>query len=330
MTAHLKKLIIVCAAVIALFTALSGVLFGLWSAVITLLGFIALSCAFIGYTGARLGEIRRLSDSLDRILHGTETELICDSAEGELSILQSEVRKMTVRLRESADSLLRDKGRLTDSIADISHQLRTPLTSMNIVVSMLAGENDEQRRLELTRSLKQMLSRIDWLIETLLKLSKIDAGAVQFDNSRVSVRELVERAAKPLEASLDVHSQRLEVSVSDEWFSGDIMWSAEALSNIIKNCMEHTPQGGAIYVGASQRSIYTEITVRDDGNGFERDDLPHVFERFYKGKNASQNSVGIGLALARSIIASQNGTVKAENAPEGGALFTVRFYFGAV
>lgn len=330
MNAQLKKLTAVSAVIILVFTALCGVFFGLWCAVFALAGFVTLSAVFIGFTAARLAEIRRLSDSLDRILHGMDTELICDSAEGELSVLQSEIRKMTVRLKESADRLSRDKLHLTDSIADISHQLRTPLTSMNIVVSMLAGESDDRRRLELTRSLKQMLMRIDWLIETLLKLSKIDAGAVRFDRSRVSVRELAERAAKPLEASLDVRSQRLEISVADEWFEGDLPWSAEALSNILKNCMEHTPQGGAIYVGACRRSIYTEITVRDEGGGIDPADLPNIFERFYKGKNSSDGSVGIGLALARSIIVSQNGTVKAENAPEGGALFTVRFYFGAV
>ena len=255
-----------------------------------------------------------LLHSIDRVLHGEDFGLICDYSEGELSVLQSEIRKMTARLREAADSLKKDKIYLTDSIADISHQLRTPLTSINIMVSMLREQElSYDKRTELVYSLKSMLSRIDWLIETLLKMSKIDAGTAFFEKKQVSVRELIKKASMPLEASLDVRSQELITEIGDEFFCGDI-----------------NPPGGKIYVAARRTSVFTEITIRDTGAGLDPDDIPRLFERFYKGKTSTETSVGIGLALARSIIAQQNGTIKASNHPDGGAQFTIRYYFGII
>ena len=275
----------------------------------------------------RYRAIARLSNSIDRILHGQDEILFTDSREGELAILTSEVTKMTVRLREQTDALAADKVRLTDAIADISHQLRTPLTSMNLTVSLLSEDGlSDERRLRLTRDLSRSLRRIDWLIDALLKISKIDAGTVGFRSERVSVAELIRRAAAPLMIPMELRGQEIRVHADSEEYTGDMQWSVEAIGNILKNCVEHTPEGGSIEISSTENALFTEIVISDSGAGFTPGDIPHLFERFYRGKNADAASVGIGLALARTVIRAQNGTVAASNGKNGGAQFTVRFY----
>lgn len=275
----------------------------------------------------RYRAIARLSNSIDRILHGQDEILFTDSREGELAILTSEVTKMTVRLREQTDALAADKVRLTDAIADISHQLRTPLTSMNLTVSLLSKDGlSDERRLRLTRDLSRSLRRIDWLIDALLKISKIDAGTVGFRSERVSVAELIRRAAAPLMIPMELRGQEIRVHADSEEYTGDMQWSVEAIGNILKNCVEHTPEGGSIEISSTENALFTEIVISDSGAGFTPGDIPHLFERFYRGKNADAASVGIGLALARTVITAQNGTVAASNGKNGGAQFTVRFY----
>ena len=234
---------------------------------------------------------------------------------------------MTTRLQEQANQLSSDKQQLTEAIQDIFHQIRTPLTSMNLLVSML-GEEDlpYDRRLSMTHELRRQLERVQWLVETLLKLSKIDAGTAQFRSEPVSVAELIEKAAQPLRIPMELREQSLTIRATEEHFAGDLNWTAEALGNILKNCMEHTPVGGTITVTTEETALFTEIVVEDNGPGISKEDLPYLFDRFYKGEGSSDDSVGIGLALSRSIIAAQNGTIKAENVPTGGARFTIRFY----
>lgn len=285
------------------------------------------TAVFLVSAKKRYAAIEQMSFDIDRILHGTEQALISQCEEGELSILRSQVQKMTLRLSEQAQALREDKIRMSDALADISHQLRTPLTAMNITVAMLSEpELKPQQRAELLRELKRSLARIDWLIEALLKMSRLDAGAVQFRSDPVAVRELVSRASAALLIPMELRQQELSVEVGDEQFCGDLMWSAEALGNILKNCMEHTPAGGRVSVTARQTPIFTEICVSDTGPGFAKSELPHLFERFYRGANASTESVGIGLSLSRMIITAQNGTIAAANGANGGALFTLRFF----
>ena len=288
---------------------------------------IFFSFVHLWFSGKRYSRISDLSDSVDSILHGAENIPLPDSGEGELSILVSEIKKMTVRLKEQSDLLSADKIKLTDAIADIFHQIRTPLTSMNLVVTLLSDEDlDYQKRIRLTRELKRQLERIQWLIESLLKLSKIDAGTAVFESKEVPVKKLLERASEPFLIPMELRGQQLEITSGSESYVGDFQWSVEAVGNILKNAMEHTPEGGSIKVTASETALYTELVVEDSGEGFFQEDIPHLFERFYKGKNAGESSIGIGLALSRAIITAQNGTVKAENSPEGGARFVIRFY----
>ena len=271
-----------------------------------------------------------LSKNLNKVLHGDSHISFEQYTEGELGILQSELYKMTVRLREQQQSLQDDKVYLADSIADISHQIRTPLTSINLLVSLLSEQNiSDERRFILTRELFVLLSRIDWLITTLLKISKLDAGTVQFKTENVSLEELICKSVSPVLVPMELREQEFSAK-TDGVFIGDLAWTSEALGNIIKNCMEHTPKGGKIEITASETALYSEIIISDNGSGIDKEDLPHIFERFYKGKNSDDKSFGIGLALARMIVVAQNGTLKAENKKSGGAVFTMRFYKGTV
>ena len=313
--------------IVTVLLSLTGLAFHPACGGLLLLSGVLLSAAHWFFARRRYRQMERLAQRLDRILHGQGTVLIAESREGELSILESELQKMTVRLKEQSDRLTADKIRLTDAMADISHQLRTPLTAMNFTVSLLE-EGDPHRRRILIRDLKRQLERTGWLAETLLKLSKLDAGTVAFRQDRVLVRDLVEKASAPLRIAMELRGQTLETDTGSAAFTGDLDWTAEALGNLLKNCMEHARE--TIRVRAVETALYTEICVEDDGPGFHREDIPRLFDRFYRGQGAAADSAGIGLAFSRSVLAAQNGTVAAGNLPGGGARFTVRFYKGVV
>lgn len=323
---EIKRELLVCAILTAV-SALVGFLLRPVCGALALAAGALFCAAHIHFAHKRCREMEELAQKLNRILHGQDKVLIEESVEGELSILNSELHKMTLRLQEQASQLAADKVHLTEAIQDIFHQIRTPLTSMHLIVSMLREEKlPYERRLQMTQELKRQLERVQWLVESLLKLSKLDAGTAQFHIGAVPMAELVSRAADPLRIPMELREQSLRTRITDEQVRCDLNWTTEALGNILKNCMEHTPPGGVICVAADENALYSELVVTDSGPGFAREDLPRLFERFYKGQGSSEDSVGIGLALSRSILAAQNGTIKAENGPEGGARFTIRFY----
>ncbi len=278
----------------------------------------------------RYARISKLASDINRILHGDDSISIEEYCEGDLGILKSEIYKMTVRLREQQQILLEDKRYLADSIADISHQIRTPLTSINLLVSLMSEPDiSEERKNKLSGELYELLSRIEWLINALLKISKLDAGTIDFNEENTSLDRLIDITCQPLLVPVELRGQKLVIN-TDGNFKGDVSWTCEALGNIVKNCMEHTPDGGTIEINAAENALYTEIVIQDNGCGIDKEDLPHIFKRFYKGKNSDEKGFGVGLNLARMIIVKQNGTVKAENVMPCGAKFTVRFYKGTV
>ena len=299
---------------------------GLTAVVLSLL----LMLIFCIGTYKRYRRIASLAADVNHVLHGDSPIDFDNYSEGELSILHSEIYKMTVRLREQQQKLISDKEYLADSLADISHQIRTPLTSINLLVERLSasGLTDECRH-QLTNELYGLLDRIDWLITTLLKISKLDAGTVQFNKDTVSLEMLINKSCAPLLIPIELRGQELIIRAKGNFY-GDPAWTSEAVGNIVKNCMEHTPDGGKIEIEAAENALYSEIIIKDNGTGISPEDLPHIFERFYKGKDSDGKSFGIGLALSRMIVAGQKGTVKAENRKNTGAMFTLRFYKGTV
>lgn len=285
-------------------------------------------------------KLHQICSDIDCVLHGNYSLSISEYAEGPLSILQNEIHKMTIRLNEQAQALQRDKRYLSDAMADISHQLKTPLTAINLLLTLLSEENlSESRRCELMMRLNASLHHVEWLIATLLKMSKFDADTVHFNKQPVSVAALVEQSQRDIAVAMELNDQHMVIEVDENAaFSGDMAWSVEAVENILKNCMEHLPVGGTITVRAGENALYTWLQIADNGTGFAAEDLPHLFERFYKGKalqkhteeTTSVNHVGIGLALSAMIIQRQNGVITARNQNGGGAEFTIRFYKSVV
>lgn len=276
----------------------------------------------------RYRTMARLAEDIDAVLHGRRDISFAQYTEGEVSLLRSELRKMTVRLTEQSEQLRQEKVQLAESMADISHQMRTPLTAVNLLLTGLRDpDTTEDARQNSLRTLRRQVQRMDWLVNALLKLAKLDAGTVHFRRERVALSELIARAAEPLSILMEVKGQHLSVQASGS-AECDIAWTAEALGNILKNCTEHM-QEGTITVTAEENAVAACIRIRDEGSGIDPEDLPHLFERYYKGRNASKESVGIGLALSRSIAVAQNGTLSAANV-QGGAEFTLKLYKGTV
>ena len=303
-----------------------GFFFSVTAGVLVLTMAVAAIAIHLATERYRYRRLQKLSQDLDKLLVSGIPLPIREYSEGELSILANQMQKLTLRLTESAEAMRKEKVFLADSLADISHQLRTPLTAMNLTTSMLRSPSlTEEKRMELTGELRNLLARTDWLVETLLKLSKLDAGTVKLTRQNVSVGQLIQRAAQPIAIAMELRSQSLEIDCREEVLLCDPVWTAEALGNILKNCMEHTPENGKISIAVNQNPLFTQIDVEDTGSGFDPKDIPHLFERFYKGSNASQNSYGIGLALARTVITAQDGTIQAMNR-DNGARFVIKFY----
>lgn len=286
----------------------------------------AFGTAFFLFTRARYQNIARISDQIDLVLHNAERLYIEDADEGELSILSSEITKMTQRIREQNDALRKEKEHLAESLADIAHQLRTPLTSTNLILSLLASHPEEAERKAFIREAEELLVRMDWLLTSLLKLSRLDAGIVAFQSVQVDIASLISAAIRPLMIPMDLHDIAFEARVPEgAVIQGDSDWLSEAIQNILKNCMESIGSHGKIELVCEDTPLFTEIIIHDSGSGFQEEDLPHLFDRFYRGKQADTAGYGIGLALSKMIITRQGGMVMARNHPQGGAVFALRF-----
>lgn len=309
------------ATVLATFSLIQPVL------LISLTSLVLIVCS-IAFTYWRYNEIKKLSGYLRKMGSGGTSLDIRDNYEGELSILKNEIYKVTLMLSEHKKMLQRDKVHLTDAISDISHQLKTPLTSMMVMADLLSASTlSEGKRKEFTKNIQVQLERIEWLVSSLLKLSKLDAGTIVFKKDQVNVKQLIEKSVESLLIPMDIKDQKLLIDgESDVSFLGDFHWTGEALINVLKNAVEHTKEGGEIRIQYAENPLFTEISVEDNGKGIAKSDLPYVFKRFYKGKNASEDSVGIGLAMAHSIITRQNGTLEVKSAEGVGTTFLFKIY----
>lgn len=295
----------------------------------TLILFILiLSIIFFKYNHSESKKINEITKYIEEINRGNYKLNIEENTEDELSILKNELYKITIMLKEVAENSQKDKTTLKDSLSDISHQIKTPITSILIMLdNILSDENmPEDIKKDFIKDIKREIINIKFLVESILKLSKIDSNSIEFIKKEVSVKEIIDEAVKNV--SMLSELKNVEIIVVGENFAKiicDLKWQVEAITNILKNCIEHSYDNGKIYINYEQNNIYSEIKIKDNGTGIDKKDLPHIFERFYKGKNSSSESVGIGLALSKSIIESNNGYIQVDSELNIGTTFIIKY-----
>ncbi len=286
---------------------------------------------FSVFSFVRYREIAQLAAQMNEVLHGGRRVSFSDCREGDVAILRAEASKLVSNLARATEHIRNEKGALADALADISHQIRTPLTAMSLLIPVAERADDPEARTRALRELERMMDRISWLVTTLLRLARLDAGALTFERRPVRAADAISRALSPLELSLEVRGINLTVDAADVTFMGDAAWTAEALENIVKNCAEATGSDGQVRVVATENALATHITVSDNGPGIPEEDLPHIFERFYRSKvrqdadELASQGFGIGLALAQALISAQGATLRARNLAQGGASFDIAF-----
>lgn len=316
----------------------------LFAAICTFVTGLIVTVIFIILTNRRYRALAKMAANLDRVLAGERDIRLRDMSEGELAILSSEIDKVIARLNLTVDELQAEKLALSDALADISHQLKTPLTSIAISTELirdrLSARGDSEDLVERLRLIQTLQARVEDLVAALLKLARIDAGVIKLVCGAVDARELVRKSFEPLAIAFDIADVRFSADVQDgASYEGDLTWSVEALENILKNCMEHTPAGGCVSVRVTEDVLACRIRIEDTGPGIAESDLPHIFERFYRGSrdaNATPSEVnpagvGIGLALSKSLVTAQGGTLTAENLRDEngnvtGAAFNLVFF----
>ena len=288
---------------------------------------VLLLSGFTLFTLRRYQRLRQLNDQMRGVREGHYRMQMDQFEEGELSILYSEIYKVTVQLRETAQQLQESQQFLSDSLSDISHQLKTPLTSMMMMVELMQQpQMDPQQRSEFLRVISNQLSRMQWLIQSLLKMARLQAGAVQFSPSPQKVRSLLSKALSQAEAELVRSGVEWIMECPDDFeLMLDENWTVEALGNILRNCAEHTGRGGRIVIRYRRTMLADQIEIEDNGEGIDPQDLPHLFERFYRGRNARPDSVGIGLAMSYQIITGQGGMLRVVSQLGQGSCFQLRF-----
>ncbi len=273
-------------------------------------------------------QIAALSDYVRKMTDGEIIYDVRDNREGAFSILKNDVYKLALRLSEQAALLRREKETLKDILYDISHQLKTPITSMTIMADLLEQEDlPTEKRREFVGNLQSGLTRMDWLVKSLLKLARLDAEAGELVACEVNAAELVEDAAANVRTIIEAKNQEVTTDVDGGLtIHCDRNWTTEALVNIIKNGAEHTPAGGRLAVSAGENPVCAWICVEDCGGGIDPDELNNLFKRFYRGRNSAKDSAGIGLAMSLAIMHKQNGDIEVKTERGKGASFTLKFF----
>ena len=320
-----SAVVLLVSAVICWFTAPDAVF------VILIAGAVLLTVRWC-FAAHRNRQIMNLTEQIEHLLRCTEDMIPAAYEEGELSLLRTAVLKMARGFQEQNLALRSDHLYLKQSLENLSHQLRTPMTAMTLLLGLLRKpELSPQQQRQYLQELTSLLSRMEWQIDMLLRLSSLEAGVIRLEEKPVDCRSLIAAACEPVSVSAEIKGIEIRSTISENaQFCGDFQHSAEALMNLLKNSVEHTPEGGCITVTAEENALCTVITVTDSGCGIPEKDLPHLFERFYRSEGGTHTGFGIGLAYAKEIITRQNGTVEAHSAADGGAEFVIRIYRSAV
>ena len=290
---------------------------------------VILILAFLRFNSKKDKEINEITKYIEEINRKNYKLNIDEMSEDELSILKNEVYKTTIMLKEAAENSNKEKLQLKNSLSDISHQLKTPLTSILIILDNLIDDPDidKEIREDFIRDIKMEITNISFFVQSILKLSKLDTNTVDFIEEKTYIKDIVDEVVKNLSTLCDLRNIKIITKYKENaQIICDFRWQVEAFSNIIKNCIEHSKDNSNILIEVDENNVYSQVVIRDNGTGIDKEDLPHIFERFYKGKNSSNESCGIGLSLAKSIIEKSNGNIYVESKVGKGSTFTIKYF----
>ncbi|MBP3444657.1 MAG: HAMP domain-containing histidine kinase [Bacilli bacterium] len=272
-------------------------------------------------------EINEVIKIIEEINNKNYSFKMKDINEEDLSLLKNEIYKTTIMLNEISEISKKDKKELEESLEDISHQLKTPLTSILIMIDTLLDDEDmdQNTREDFLRNMKREVMNINFLVKSILKLSRLDTNTVKFISKKESVKEIINEAILNVSLLSDLKNVKIETNLSDSFIICDYKWQIEALTNILKNSIEHSYENNKVLIESSENNAYVKIIIKDFGTGIAKEDINHIFERFYKGKDSDYDSIGIGLALSKSIIEKQNGKISVASSDDG-TTFTIKYF----
>ena len=289
---------------------------------------IIIIIVFVLYNKRQKNKIKEITNYIEQINNKNYALDIQDNNEDELSVLKNELYKITVMLKEQAENSAKDKINLKNSLEDISHQLKTPLTSITIMLDNIldSPDMDLQTRNEFIKDIYREIANIKFLVQNLLILSKFDANTITFNEKEEKLEDIIEEAKQNVASIWKLKNiQIILEGKEDAKTTCDLKWQVEALTNILKNCAEHSNNNTKINVLYSENNMYSEIVIKDEGSGIDQKDLKHIFERFYKGKNSDKDSIGIGLSLAKTIIEKDNGFITVDSELGKGTTFNIKY-----
>lgn len=289
---------------------------------------IASLSIFMRYVLIQEKELKEINEYIKEVNNKNYSLKIEDNKDGELSRLRNELYKTTVILREAAENSEEEKEKLSIAIADISHQLKTPLTSIRIMLDNISDNPDmpQEIREDFIQDISKQVEHMSSLVISLLKTAKFDAGTIKMENEEIDAKKLIDSVINNLAILIEIKEIEVITKIDEKAiFIADYKWQQEALTNILKNAIEHSQPKSNIYIIVENTSIFLKIKIKDEGQGIEQKDLKHIFERFYKAKNCNEDSIGIGLSLAKTIIEQNNGYIKATSEVGKGTLFEIKY-----
>ncbi len=289
---------------------------------------IASLSIFMRYVLIQEKELKEINEYIKEVNNKNYSLKIEDNKDGELSRLRNELYKTTVILREAAENSEEEKEKLSIAIADISHQLKTPLTSIRIMLDNISDNPDmpQEIREDFIQDISKQVEHMSSLVISLLKIAKFDAGTIKMENEEIDAKKLIDSVINNLAILIGIKEIEVITKIDEKAiFIADYKWQQEALTNILKNAIEHSQPKSNIYIIVENTSIFLKIKIKDEGQGIEQKDLKHIFERFYRAKNCNEDSIGIGLSLAKTIIEQNNGYIKATSEVGKGTLFEIKY-----
>ena len=280
------------------------------------------------YEKKRERKIEELISYLTKVQDQLELPEFDSMQEGRFGILQSEIYKLVVQLQEQYSGEQKQKKYMVDMLSDISHQIKTPMTAISLMTDLLsAPELSDEKRLDYVEKINHQTNRINWLVRNLLTLSQLEADMLELKKEQVSLREMLDAIVDTFELMAEVKGVELSMECPKEiQISCDKQWTREAISNIVKNCIEHTKENGSVRISAVQNNLATEIRIQDTGEGISKEHLPHIFKRFYKAPGSSNSSVGIGLSMSKQIVMRQSGIISVTSEVGEGTEFLIKMY----